>query len=71
MGAVGRLTITSRAEGYDAAQIRVAGGHLEPVKPAALRQGTIVELRDLFFATPARLKFMRTDRAETQAISTR
>lgn len=69
LGAVGRLTITSRAEGYDAAQIRVAGGHLEPVKPAALRQGTIVELRDLFFATPARLKFMRTDRAETQAIS--
>ncbi|MCZ4268718.1 DNA mismatch repair endonuclease MutL [Rhodobacteraceae bacterium G21628-S1] len=69
LGAVGRLTITSRAEGYDAAQMRVAGGHLEPVKPAALRQGTIVELRDLFFATPARLKFMRTDRAETQAIS--
>ncbi len=69
LGAVGRLTITSRVEGYDAAQIRVAGGHLEPVKPAALRQGTIVELRDLFFATPARLKFMRTDRAETQAIS--
>ncbi len=69
LGAVGRLTITSRAEGYDAAQIRVAGGHLEPVKPAALRQGTIVELRDLFFATPARLKFMRTDRAESQAIS--
>ncbi len=69
LGAVGRLTITSRAEGHDAAQIRVAGGHLEPVKPAALRQGTIVELRDLFFATPARLKFMRTDRAETQAIS--
>ncbi|WP_065336206.1 DNA mismatch repair endonuclease MutL [Tritonibacter mobilis] len=69
LGAVGRLTITSRAEGCDAAQIRVAGGHLEPVKPAALRQGTIVELRDLFFATPARLKFMRTDRAETQAIS--
>ena len=69
LGAVGRLTITSRAEGCDAAQIRVAGGHLEPVKPAALRQGTIVELRDLFFATPARLKFMRTDRAETQAIA--
>jgi len=69
LGAVGRLTITSRAEGHDAAQIRVAGGQMEGVKPAALRQGSIVELRDLFFATPARLKFMRTDRAESQAIS--
>lgn len=69
LGAVGRLTITSRAGGHEAAQIRVSGGKLEPVKPAALRAGTIVELRDLFFATPARLKFMRTDRAEAQAIS--
>ncbi|MBT8155082.1 DNA mismatch repair endonuclease MutL [Epibacterium ulvae] len=69
LGAVGRLTITSRAKGQDAAQIRVSGGTMEPVKPAALRAGTIVELRDLFFATPARLKFMRSDRAESQAIS--
>ncbi|MEP1329098.1 DNA mismatch repair endonuclease MutL [Pseudophaeobacter sp.] len=69
LGAVGRLTITSRAAGHDAAQIRVAGGKMDPVKPAALRTGTIVELRDLFYATPARLKFMRTDRAESQAIS--
>ncbi|AHC99323.1 DNA mismatch repair endonuclease MutL [Leisingera methylohalidivorans] len=69
LGAVGRLTITSRAAGHEAAQIRVSGGRLESVKPAALRMGTIVELSDLFFATPARLKFMRTDRAESQAIS--
>ncbi|EEX09300.1 DNA mismatch repair protein [Ruegeria lacuscaerulensis ITI-1157] len=69
LGAVGRLTITSRAPGAEAAQIRVAGGKMEPVKPAALRAGTVVELRDLFYATPARLKFMRTDRAEAQAIS--
>ena len=69
LGAVGRLTITSRAPGTDAAQVHVAGGKMEAVKPAALRAGTVVELRDLFFATPARLKFMRTDRAETQAIS--
>ncbi|WP_424942590.1 DNA mismatch repair endonuclease MutL [Aliiroseovarius crassostreae] len=68
LGAVGRLTITSRTEGYDAATIRVAGGAMDPVKPAALSEGTVVELRDLFFATPARLKFMRTDRAEAQAI---
>ena len=69
LGAVGRLTITSRVPGTDAAQVHVAGGKMEAVKPAALRAGTVVELRDLFFATPARLKFMRTDRAETQAIS--
>ena len=68
LGAVGRLTITSRVKGQDAVSIRVAGGRMEPVKPAALRQGTVVELRDLFFATPARLKFMRSDRAESQAI---
>ncbi|WP_420585867.1 DNA mismatch repair endonuclease MutL [Ruegeria sp.] len=69
LGAVGRLTITSRVPGADAAQIHVAGGKMEAVKPAALRAGTVVELRDLFFATPARLKFMRTDRAEAQAIT--
>jgi DNA mismatch repair protein MutL len=69
LGAVGRLTITSRAKGFDAAQITVAGGQGDAVRPAALSGGTIVELRDLFYATPARLKFMRTDRAETQAIS--
>ncbi|EBA17522.1 DNA mismatch repair protein [Roseobacter sp. SK209-2-6] len=68
LGAVGRLTITSRAAGHDAAQIKVSGGRMDPVKPAALRAGTVVELRDLFYATPARLKFMRTDRAEAQAI---
>ena len=68
LGAVGRLTITSRVKGQDAVSIRVAGGRTEAVKPAALRQGTVVELRDLFFATPARLKFMRSDRAESQAI---
>lgn len=68
LGAVGRLTITSRAAGEDAARISVTGGTITPVKPAALGTGTVVELRDLFFAIPARLKFMRTDRAEAQAI---
>ncbi len=69
LGAVGRLTITSRTEGAEAASIRVAGGKMDPVRPAALRAGTVVELRDLFYATPARLKFMRSDRAESQAIT--
>ncbi|MGH1370110.1 MAG: DNA mismatch repair endonuclease MutL [Maritimibacter sp.] len=68
LGAVGRLSITSRAQGRDGAIIRVAAGVADPVKPAAFTQGTVVELRDLFYATPARLKFLRTDRAEAQAI---
>jgi DNA mismatch repair protein MutL len=68
LGAVGRLTITSRAEG-EAAQIACEGSRMSPVKPAALTRGTVVELRDLFFATPARLKFLRSDRAELQAVT--
>jgi DNA mismatch repair protein MutL len=69
LGAVGRLTITSRAAGAEAARIRVEAGRSGPCGPAALNGGTVVELRDLFYATPARLKFLRTDRAETQAIA--
>ncbi|MFT6073659.1 MAG: DNA mismatch repair protein MutL [Yoonia sp.] len=69
LGATGRLSIISRAAGYDAAQIRVAGGNIEGVKPAALSSGTVIELRDMFYATPARLKFLRTDRAESQAVT--
>jgi len=69
LGAVGRLTVTSRAEGSEAAEIAVAGGRLSGPKPAALNPGTVVALRDLFHATPARLKFLRSDRAEAQAIT--
>ncbi|MBN2905317.1 MAG: DNA mismatch repair endonuclease MutL [Rhodobacteraceae bacterium] len=69
LGAVGRLTITTRAQGGEGARIAVSGGQMGPVTPAALGRGTVVELRDLFYATPARLKFLRTDRAEAQAIS--
>ncbi len=68
LGAVGRLTITSRVPPETAARIAVAGGVTEPVAPAALNNGTVVELRDMFYATPARLKFLRTDRAEAQAV---
>lgn len=69
LGAVGRLTITSRVAGEGAARIDVAGGAQTDVRPAAGQPGTVVELRDLFYATPARLKFLRTDRAEMQAIA--
>lgn len=69
LGAVGRLTITSRVQGGEGAVIAVTGGRLTPPRPAAANRGTVVELRDLFFATPARLKFLRTERAETQAVA--
>ena len=70
LGAVGRLTVTSRAAGAaEAAAITVDGGRTGPVRPAALREGTVVELRDLFHATPARLKFLRTARAEGMAVA--
>ena len=70
LGAVGRLMISSRVEGTDsAAEISVSGGDILPVRPAARGVGTTVELNDLFHATPARLKFLRTDRAEAQAIT--
>jgi DNA mismatch repair protein MutL len=69
LGAVGRLTITSRAAGHDGATLVVDGGRMGQVRPEAAQYGTLVELRDLFHATPARLKFLRTDRAEAQAIA--
>ncbi|MEC3859797.1 DNA mismatch repair endonuclease MutL [Mesobacterium sp. TK19101] len=68
LGAVGRLMIQSRAAGQDGAELTVAGGAMSAVKPSALNGGTVVTLRDLFYATPARLKFLRSDRAEAQAV---
>ncbi len=65
IGAVSRLRITSRAQGGDQAwQIAVDGGEVTPPRPASLAEGTQVEVRDLFFATPARLKFLKTARTE-------
>ncbi|MDF2233710.1 DNA mismatch repair endonuclease MutL [Albimonas sp. CAU 1670] len=70
IGAVSRLTLTSRAEGAEEAwTLRCDAGRLGAPAPAALARGTVVEARDLFHATPARLKFLRTDRAETQAVA--
>jgi DNA mismatch repair protein MutL len=68
IGSVARLTIRSRtATGNGGAEVGVEGGRLAPVRPAAANRGTTVEVRDLFFATPARLKFMKGERAESTA----
>jgi DNA mismatch repair protein MutL len=69
LGAVGRMVLTSRVEGGEGVTLTVAGGRMAAVRPAAAAQGTVVEVRDLFYATPARLKFLRTDRAEAGAIA--
>ncbi|MBS0125711.1 DNA mismatch repair endonuclease MutL [Thetidibacter halocola] len=69
LGAVGRLTLQSRAKGFDPVELSVNGGAMGAVRPCAHGIGTTVTLRDLFYATPARLKFLRSDRAEMQAIS--
>ncbi len=65
IGSVARLTISSLARGQKSAHaLVVSGGDVGEVAPASLNGGTEVEVRDLFFATPARLKFLKTDRSE-------
>jgi len=70
IGSVARLTLRSRPrDAAHANEVSLAGGVATPLRPAAANQGTTVEVRDLFFATPARLKFLKSDRAETAAIT--
>ncbi|EJK80054.1 DNA mismatch repair endonuclease MutL [Agrobacterium rhizogenes] len=70
IGSVARLSIASRRVGSaGGAEIAVAGGKVLHLRPAAANPGTIVEVRDLFFATPARLKFLKTEKAEAAAIT--
>lgn len=70
IGSVARLKIRSRRPGDDSgAEIEVEGGKVTGPKPAAANPGTLVEVRDLFFSTPARLKFMKSERTEAAAIT--
>ncbi len=70
IGAVAKLAITSRAKGAgDAHQIIVSGGQADGPMPAAHAAGTAISVEDLFFAVPARLKFLKSDQAETTAVA--
>ncbi|WP_420394082.1 DNA mismatch repair endonuclease MutL [Acuticoccus sp.] len=70
IGAVARLTLTTRHTDDDGgAAITVDGGRAGPVRPASRATGTTVEVRDLFHATPARLKFMKSEGAEAAAVA--
>ncbi len=70
IGSVARLAIASRRAGSaDAFEVSIEGGTVAPLRPVSLPAGTRVEVRDLFFATPARLKFLKSERAEASAIT--
>lgn len=70
IGSVARLTLSSRRRGADEGwSIAVDGGRVGAPRPVAMSEGTRVEVTDLFFATPARLKFMKSERAEAAAVA--
>ena len=70
IGSVGRLSITSRTADSDTAwRLDIEGGDIGELSPAPLSKGTRIELRDLFYATPARLKFLRADRTESSQVA--
>ncbi len=68
IAAVSRLKIQTREKDGEAFEITVEAGRKSEIKPSSHPRGTRIEVRDLFYATPARLKFLKTERAEFMAI---
>jgi len=67
IASVSRMSLTSRPHGVDQGwKLVIEAGKMQPPEPAACNAGTRIEVRDLFFATPARLKFLKTERTEVQ-----
>ncbi len=72
IGSVARVNITSQTQDTENAwELSVEGGAIKPLKPAPRfgLSGTRIDVRDLFYATPARLKFLKSERSEALAIS--
>jgi DNA mismatch repair protein MutL len=69
ISSISRLNISSKFhEAKDSWKLSVEGGKIGELEPSALSGGTLVEVRDLFFATPARLKFLKTEKTESSYI---
>lgn len=67
IGSVSHMTISTKKHGHeDAWRIRIDGGDVDKVTPTALDEGTLIEVKDLFFSTPVRLKFLKSERSEIQ-----
>lgn len=64
VAAVSRMTLTSCPSGGEGHRLEVHGGKIVSCSPAPAIQGTTVEIRDLFYNTPARLKFLKSDSYE-------
>lgn len=68
IAAISKMLITSKKQEADKAfQIKLIGGNEKQVTVSVHNEGTKIEIRDLFFATPARLKFLRSDKTELAA----
>lgn len=68
IGSIAKLSIQTRVEGGEGHSLAVTGGDIGELRPSGANVGTSIEVRDLFYATPARLKFQKSTRAENSAI---
>ena len=69
IASVARMTLRTRSAGAAAVELAAVGGEIEEIRDSAAAQGTLIDVRDLFFNTPARLKFLKTVATEQGAIA--